>query len=141
MAARKAMRDRPRVRQAVGGRDMPPFNSALRPPIVLGLPLVWIGAWLIGTGRAIVHCATRCGRLLVVAAEALAGSNLPADALGRRSARRRGPARSFIGRWAARGCCTSDFPEWAFAPAYVCMRGDAATLRLGGAAAAYPHRQ
>lgn len=105
-------------------------HFALAAFIVLGLPLVWLGAWLDWRwtrrpGLRYAHAAA----ILVVAAEALAGSVCPLtvweDAL-----RAGGDGRSFVGRWLAR-LLYYDFPEWAFALAYVLYAGATlATLRL-----------
>lgn len=93
-------------------------HFALAAFIVLGLPLVWIGAWLGWNwvrGRALRYAHAIA--ILVVAAESLAGSVCPLtrweDAL-RASAQ----DSSFIARWFAR-LLYYDFPEWAFTLAYV----------------------
>lgn len=98
--------------------------------IVLGLPLVWIGAWLDWSwtrNRALRYA--HVAAILVVAAEALAGSICPLtrweDAL-----RASADGRSFIGRWMTR-LLYFDFPEWAFTLAYVLYAAATlATLRL-----------
>jgi Protein of Unknown function (DUF2784) len=105
-------------------------HFALAAFIVLGLPLVWIGAWLGWNwvrGRALRYAHAIA--ILVVAAEALAGSVCPLthweDAL-----RASADGRSFIGRWFAR-LLYYDFPEWAFTLAYVLYAAATlATLRL-----------
>jgi len=105
-------------------------HFALAAFIVLGLPLVWIGAWLDWDwtrNRALRYA--HAAAILVVAAEALAGSICPLtrweDAL-----RAGADGRSFIGRWVAR-LLYYDFPEWAFALAYVLYAAATlATLRL-----------
>ena len=105
-------------------------HFALAAFIVLGLPLVWIGAWL---GWHWVRVpALRYAHaiaILVVAAESLAGSVCPLtrweDAL-----RASAEGRSFIGRWFAR-LLYYDFPESAFTLAYVLYAAATlATLRL-----------
>jgi len=106
------------------------IHFALVAFIVLGLPLVWIGAWLDWNwvrGRALRYAHAIA--ILVVAAEALAGSVCPLtrweDAL-----RATADARSFIGRWFAR-LLYYDFPEWIFTMAYVLYAAATlATLRL-----------
>lgn len=98
--------------------------------IVLGLPLVWMGAWLGWNwvhGRAWRYAHAIA--VLTVAAEALTGSVCPLtrweDAL-----RANADGRSFIGRWFAR-LLYYDFPEWAFTMAYVVYAAaTVATLRL-----------
>jgi hypothetical protein len=105
-------------------------HFALAAFIVLGLPLAWMGAWLGWNwvrGRALRY--THAIAILVVAAEALAGSVCPLtrweDAL-----RASADGRSFIGRWFAR-LLYYDFPEWAFTLAYVLYAAATlATLRL-----------
>ena len=105
-------------------------HFALAAFIVLGLPLAWIGAWLGWNwvrGRALRHAHAIA--ILVVAAEALAGSVCPLtrweDAL-----RASADDRSFIGRWLAQ-LLYYDFPEWAFTLAYVLYAAATlATLRL-----------
>ena len=86
--------------------------------IVLGLPLVWLGAWLNWSwtrNRALRYA--HAAAILVVAAEALAGNICPLtrweDAL-----RAGADGRSFIGRWMAR-LLYYDVPEWTFTVAYV----------------------
>ncbi len=93
-------------------------HFALAAFIVLGLPLVWMGAWLGWNwvrGRAWRYAHAIA--ILVVAAEALAGSICPLtrweDAL-----RAGTDGRSFIARWMAR-LLYYDFPEWTFTLAYV----------------------
>lgn len=105
-------------------------HFALAAFIVLGLPMVWLGAWLDWRwtrrpGLRYAHAAA----ILVVAAEALAGSACPLtvweDAL-----RAGGDGSSFVGRWLAR-LLYYDFPEWVFALAYVLYAAATlATLRL-----------
>lgn len=105
-------------------------HFALAAFIVLGLPLVWLGAWLDWRwtrrpGLRYAHAAA----ILVVAAEALAGSVCPLtvweDAL-----RAGGDGRSFVGRWLAR-LLYYDLPEWIFAVAYALYAAATlATLRL-----------
>jgi hypothetical protein len=105
-------------------------HFALAAFIVLGLPLVWIGAWLGWNwvrGRALRYAHAIA--ILVVAAESLAGSVCPLtrweDAL-----RASAEGRSFIGRWFAR-LLYYDFPESAFTLAYVLYAAATlATLRL-----------
>ena len=106
------------------------LHFALAAFIVLGLPLVWIGAWLDWSwtrDRALRYA--HAAAILVVAAEALAGSICPLtrweDAL-----RAGADGRSFIGRWMTR-LLYYDFPEWAFTLVYVlCALATLATLRL-----------
>ena len=93
-------------------------HLALAAFIVLGLPLVWLGAWLNWSwtrNRALRYA--HAAAILVVAVEALAGSICPLtrweDAL-----RAGTDGRSFIGRWMAR-LLYYDFPEWTFTVAYV----------------------
>jgi len=105
-------------------------HCALAAFIVLGLPLVWMGAWLGWNwvrGRAWRYAHAIA--ILVVAAEALAGSVCPLtrweDAL-----RASADGRSFIGRWMTR-LLYYDFPEWTFTLAYVLYAAATlATLRL-----------
>jgi Protein of Unknown function (DUF2784) len=105
-------------------------HFALAAFIVLGLPLVWMGAWLGWNwvrSRALRYAHAIA--ILVVAAEALAGSVCPLtrweDAL-----RASADGRSFIGRWFAR-LLYYDFPEWAFTLAYVLYAAATlTTLRL-----------
>lgn len=105
-------------------------HFALAAFIVLGLPLIWMGAWLGWNwvrGRALRYAHAIA--ILVVAAEALAGSVCPLtrweDAL-----RASAGGRSFIGRWFAR-LLYYDFPESAFTLAYVLYAAATlATLRL-----------
>jgi hypothetical protein len=107
-------------------------HFALAAFIVLGLPLVWLGAWLDwGWTRNRTLRYAHAAATLVVAAEALAGSVCPLtlweDAL---RAGAGADGRSFIGRWMAR-LLYSDFPEWVFALAYVLYAAATlATLRL-----------
>ncbi len=106
-------------------------HFALAAFIVLGLPLVWLGAWrgwnwTRGRNWRYAHAAA----ILVVAAEALAGSVCPLtrweDALRGGS----GDAGSFVGRWMTR-LLYYDFPEWTFALAYVLYAAATlTTLRL-----------
>lgn len=106
------------------------LHFALAAFIVLGLPLVWLGAWLDwGWTRNRSLRYAHAAAILVVAAEALAGSICPLtrweDAL-----RAGADGRSFIGRWLAR-LLYFDFPEWAFALAYTLYAlATLATLRL-----------
>lgn len=105
-------------------------HFALAAFIVFGLPLVWVGAWLgwnwtRNRGWRYAHAAA----ILVVAAEALAGSVCPLtrweDAL-----RAGADPRSFVSRWMTR-LLYYDFPEWTFALAYVIYAAATlATLRL-----------
>ena len=105
-------------------------HFALAAFIVAGLPLVWMGAWFGWSwtrNRALRYA--HAAAILVVAAEALAGSVCPLtrweDAL-----RANADARSFIGRWMTR-LLYYDFPEWAFTLAYVLYAAATlATLRL-----------
>jgi len=105
-------------------------HVALAAFIVLGLPLVWIGAWLgWNWTRNRTWRYAHATVILVVAAEALAGSICPLtrweDAL-----RAGADSRSFIGRWMTR-LLYYDFPEWAFTLAYVVYAAATlATLRL-----------
>jgi hypothetical protein len=98
--------------------------------IVMGLPLVWLGAargwdWIRNRAPRYAHL----GAILFVAAEALAGSVCPLtrfeDAL-----RIGADGRSFVARWLAR-LLYYDFPEWVFTSAYVLYAAaTVATLRL-----------
>ena len=93
-------------------------HFALAAFIVAGLALVWIGAWFGWSWtRNRASRYTHAAAILVVAAEALAGSVCPLtrweDAL-----RASADGRSFVGRWFAR-LLYYDFPEWVFALAYV----------------------
>ena len=105
-------------------------HFALAAFIVLGLPLVWTGAWLGWSwtrNRALRYA--HAAAILVVAAEALAGAVCPLtrweDAL-----RASADGRSFIGRWVAR-LLYYDFPESTFTLAYVLYAlAVLATLRL-----------
>ena len=93
-------------------------HFALAAFIVFGLPLVWLGAWLAWSwAREPIWRYTHAAAILVVAAEALAGSICP---LTRWEDALRGGASgaSFIGRWLSR-LLYYDFPEWTFALAYV----------------------
>jgi Protein of Unknown function (DUF2784) len=105
-------------------------HFALAVFIVLGLPLVWMGAWLGWNwvrGRALRYAHAIA--ILVVAAEALAGSVCPLTRL-EDALRASADGRSFIGRWFAR-LLYYDFPEWAFTLAYVLYAAATlATLRL-----------
>ncbi len=106
------------------------LHVALAAFIVLGLPLVWVGAWLNWSwtrNRALRYA--HAAAILVVAAEALAGGICPLtrweDAL-----RAGADGRSFIGRWMTR-LLYYDCPEWAFTLAYVLYAAATlATLRL-----------
>jgi hypothetical protein len=105
-------------------------HFALAAFIVIGLPLVWMGAWLGWNwvrGRALRYAHAIA--ILVVAAEALAGSVCPLtrweDAL-----RASADGRSFIGRWMTR-LLYYDLPESTFTLAYVLYAAATlATLRL-----------
>lgn len=105
-------------------------HAALAAFVVLMLPLVWIGArldWNWTRNRLLRHA--HAAAILVVAAEALAGSVCPLtrweDAL-----RDGADGRSFIGRWVAR-LLYYDLPEWSFTLAYVAFAlAVLATLRL-----------
>ena len=106
------------------------LHFALAAFIVLVLPLVWLGAWLDWnwTRNRTLRYA-HAAAILVVAAEALAGSICPLtrweDAL-----RASADGRSFIGRWLTR-LLYYDFPEWVFTLAYVLYAAATlATLRL-----------
>jgi len=106
------------------------LHFALAAFIVLGLPLVWIGAWRDWnwTRNRSVRYA-HVAAILVVAAEALAGSVCPLtrweDAL-----RAGADGRSFIGRWMTR-LLYYDFSEWTFTLVYVLYAAATlATLRL-----------
>jgi len=106
------------------------LHFALAAFIVLVLPLVWLGAWLDWnwTRNRTLRYA-HAAAILVVAAEALAGSVCP---LTRWEDALRGGADggSFIGRWLAR-LLYYDFPEWVFTLAYVLYAAATlATLRL-----------
>ncbi len=105
-------------------------HFALAAFIVLGLPLVWIGAWL-GWGwirnRALRYA--HAFAILVVAAESLAGFVCPLtrweDAL-----RAGADSRSFVGRWVAR-LLYYELPEWTFTVAYTVLAvATLATLRV-----------
>ena len=105
-------------------------HFALAAFIALGLPLVWMGAWL-GWSWVRNHPLryAHAAAILVVAAEALAGSVCPLtrweDAL-----RAGADGRSFVGRWVAR-LLYCDLPEWAFTLAYALFAAATlATLRL-----------
>lgn len=105
-------------------------HLALAAFIVLGLPMVWLGAWLDWTWtRNRVLRYAHAAAILIVAAEALAGVICPLTAL--EDALRAGAdGRSFVGRWLAR-LLYYDFPEWVFALAYVLYAAATlATLRL-----------
>lgn len=98
--------------------------------IALGLPLVWVGAWLGWNWVRNRHLRyAHAAAILVVAAEALAGGVCPLtrweDAL-----RAGADGRSFVGRWAAR-LLYYDLPEWTFTLAYALFAAATlATLRL-----------
>ena len=105
-------------------------HAALAAFVVLVLPLVWVGAWRDWnwTRNRLLRYA-HAAAILVVAAEALAGSICPLtrweDAL-----RAGADGRSFIGRWVAR-LLYYDLPEWTFTLAYVVFAlAVLATLRL-----------
>lgn len=105
-------------------------HVALAAVIAFGLPLVWLGAWRNWnwTRNRTLRC-THAAAVLVVAAEALAGSICPLtrweDAL-----RAGADGRSFIARWMTR-LLYYDFPEWAFTLVYVLYAAATlATLRL-----------
>lgn len=106
------------------------IHFALAGFIVLGLPLVWIGAWRAwnwtrNRGFRYAHAAA----ILVVAAEALVGSVCPLT-LWEDALRAGTDGRSFVGRWMAR-LLYYDFPEWMFTLAYVMYAAATlATLRL-----------
>lgn len=94
------------------------LHFALAAFIVAGLPLVWIGAWLEWNWtRERIWRYAHVAAILVVAAEALAGSVCP---LTRWEDALRGGAMgtSFVGRWLSR-LLYYDFPDWAFTLAYV----------------------
>jgi len=105
-------------------------HFALAAFIVLGLPLVWIGAaldwgWIRNRTLRYAHA----GAILVVAAESLAGFVCPLtrweDAL-----RSGADSRSFVGRWIAR-LLFYEMPEWTFTVAYALLAAATlATLRL-----------
>jgi hypothetical protein len=105
-------------------------HFALAAFIVLGLPLVWMGAWLgwnwvRGPALRYAHASA----ILAVAAEALAGSVCPLT-LWEDALRAGADGRSFIARWCAR-LLYYDLPEWAFTLAYVLYAAATlATLRL-----------
>jgi len=105
-------------------------HFALAAFIVLGLPLVWIGAWLGWNWiRAGVLRYAHAVAILVVAAESLAGSVCPLT-LWEDALRASAEGRSFIGRWVAR-LLYYDFPDWAFTLAYALYAAATlATLRL-----------
>ena len=103
------------------------LHFALAAFIVLGLPLVWIGAWRAWNwtrNRSLRYA--HAAAIVVVAAEALAGSVCPLtrweDAL-----RAGDDGRSFVGRWVAQ-LLYYELPEWTFTLAYVLYA--LATLRL-----------
>ena len=106
------------------------LHFALAAFIVLGLPLVWIGAWRDWNwtrNRALRYA--HAAAIVVVAAEGLAGTICPLtrweDAL-----RATTEGRSFVGRWVAR-LLYYEFPDWAFTLAYVLYAAATlATLRL-----------
>ena len=106
------------------------IHFALAAFIVLGLPLVWIGAWLNWNwtcNRALRYA--HAAAILVVAAEALAGSICPLT-LWEDALRAGADGRSFIGRWMTQ-LLYYDCPEWAFSLAYVVYAAATlATLRL-----------
>ena len=105
-------------------------HFALAGFIALGLPLVWMGAWLGWTWvRNRLLRYAHATAIVVVAAEALAGSVCPLtrweDAL-----RAGADGRSFVGRWVAQ-LLYYDLPEWAFTLAYALFAAATlATLRL-----------
>jgi hypothetical protein len=105
-------------------------HFALAAFIVFGLPLVWLGAWLDWSwtrNRVLRHA--HAAAILIVAAEALAGSVCPLTAW--EDALRAGAdGRSFVGRWLAQ-LLYYDFPQWLFTLAYVLYAAATlATLRL-----------
>ena len=106
------------------------IHLALAASIALGLPLVWIGAWLNWSwtrNRALRYAHTAA--ILAVAAEALAGSVCPLT-LWEDALRAGADGRSFIARWMTR-LLYYDCPEWAFTLAYVLYAAATlATLRL-----------
>ena len=94
------------------------LHFALAAFIVLGLPLVWVGAWLAWDwtrkrGWRYAHAAA----ILVVAAESLAGSVCPLTHW-ENALRGRADEASFIGSWVSR-LLYYDFPESTFTLAYV----------------------
>lgn len=105
-------------------------HFALAAFVVLGLPLVWVGAWRAWSWtRNAVFRYAHAGAIVVIAAEALAGSICPLtrweDTL-----RAGTQGRSFVGRWVAR-LLYYDFPESAFTLIYVLYAAATlATLRL-----------
>lgn len=105
-------------------------HFALAAFIVIGLPLVWIGAWFDwGWTRNRALRYAHAAAILVVAAEALAGSVCPLT-LWEDALRASADGRNFIGRWLAR-LLYYDFPEWTFTLAYVLYTvATLATLRL-----------
>ncbi len=106
------------------------LHFALAAFIVLGLPLVWIGAWRAWNwtrNRSLRYA--HAAAIVVVAAEALAGSVCPLtrweDAV-----RASDDGRSFVGRWVAR-LLYYELPEWTFTLAYMLYAlATLATLRL-----------
>lgn len=98
--------------------------------IVLGLPLIWIGAgqgwgWVLKRGFRYTHLAA----IVAVAAEALAGVVCPLT-LWENALRAGADERSFVGRWVGR-LLFYDAPEWVFTLAYVLFAlATVATLRL-----------
>jgi hypothetical protein len=106
------------------------IHFALAAFIVLGLPLVWLGAWLDWKwtrNRAFRYA--HAAAILIVAAEALAGSVCPLTAW-EDALRVSAEGRSFVGRWLAR-LLYYDFPEWVFTLAYALYAAATlATLRL-----------
>ena len=105
-------------------------HFALAAFIVLGLPLIWMGAWLGWNwvrGRALRYAHAIA--ILVVTAEALAGSVCPLT-LWEDALRANAGGGSFIARWFAR-LLYYDLPESAFTLAYVLYAlATLATLRL-----------
>jgi hypothetical protein len=105
-------------------------HFALAAFVVLLLPLAWIGAWLGWSwtrNRALRYA--HAAAILVVAAEALAGSICPLT-LWEDALRAGADGRSFVGRWVAR-LLYYEFPDWVFTVAYVAYAAATlATLRL-----------
>jgi hypothetical protein len=97
---------------------------------VLGLPLVWIGAWLGWNWvRSRSFRYTHFAAILVVAAEAMAGIVCPLTHW-EDSLRAGADGRSFVGRWVTR-LLYYDLPEWVFTLAYALFAlATIATLRL-----------
>ena len=98
--------------------------------IVLGLPLVWIGAWLGWNWvRKPSFRYAHFAAILVIAAEAMAGVVCPLTRW-EDDLRAGADGRSFVGRWVTR-LLYYDLPEWTFTLAYALFAlATIATLRL-----------